>query len=254
MKVEEPTQDELSLLLSKCRRLLRSILQVNRNDNDASALERVRMARDHVQLAVDALEASTEARPGLFTDFSHMLMTAKSASVEVAEPKDEDRLDLAGNTRAIPLPDLLAFLQMQAKTGVLEIDIQSEKISLVLDEGHVIHATSDTSPMGHRLGDILIERGVITRSRLDELLASSGRDPKRIGEVMEIEGLISHDQLVQALETQVQGIFDRLFLSHDVTYVFRDGHSETVPLLRMNVVNLLLQSSRHNDEESSTDF
>jgi len=57
-----------------------------------------------------------------------------------------DRDGFQGYTWAIPLPDLMGFLQMQQKSGVLRVNIGSEVVSLVFDAGDLVHASSDGSP------------------------------------------------------------------------------------------------------------
>ena len=54
---------------------------------------------------------------------------------------------------------MLGLLQIQSKTGVLSVNVGLEVISVVFDEGDIIHAWSDNSPPGTRLGNILVAQG-----------------------------------------------------------------------------------------------
>jgi type II secretory ATPase GspE/PulE/Tfp pilus assembly ATPase PilB-like protein len=69
-----------------------------------------------------------------------------------------------------------------------------------IDAMHQRSDQSDTIPPNTRVGDILIEEGLVTKQQIDEVLASrhSGRK-KRIGQLLVESGLVSEDQILLAL-------------------------------------------------------
>ena len=145
----------------------------------------------------------------------------------------------------------MGFLQMQQKSGVLRVNISTEVVTLVFDEGDLIHASSDNAPPGGRLGEILIEQGALDMQRLERFLVSYSSGTTRLGDALESESVITKDQLREALDAQVQLIFERLFTSENAYYRFREGHMEAEIQRRRNVFQLLLETCRVHDESTA---
>lgn len=260
--------EELQSLLSACRRLMRSILTVSRDEQRPGAWPvRIRTAKRHVHKAVLALEldggTASETLPGSLERIAATLTTRLvqdlMAEVDSEGPADVeariaprgDRAGLQGYTWAVSLPDIMGFLQMQQKSGVLRVNIGSEVVSLIFDRGDLIHACSDNSPPGTRLGEILVAQGAIDRKGLEAFLVRYSSFPGRLGDALEAEGWISKDELRRALDVQVEHIFDRLFSAADAYFAFREGHSEDIVEVRRNVFQLLLETCRVRDEAGS---
>ena len=136
----------------------------------------------------------------------------------------------------------------------MHIATDTETFTLEIAGGHITHAVSDHSPPEARLGSILLARGTITEDQLDRFLTSYSSSSVPMGEALEREELVSKQELQAALEQQVQGLFNRLFAEHEATFSFYLGnpnHPETH--IRMNVIQLLLESARSSDEQSRQD-
>jgi type II secretory ATPase GspE/PulE/Tfp pilus assembly ATPase PilB-like protein len=73
------------------------------------------------------------------------------------------------------------------------------KIDAMLQKSH----KSNTIPPNTRVGDILAEEGLVTKQQIDEALAcqNSGKK-KRIGQLLVERGLISEDKMLSALSTK----------------------------------------------------
>ena len=74
---------------------------------------------------------------------------------------------------------------------------------------------SDTIPPNTRVGDILVEEGLVTNQQINEILVDRhlGRK-KRIGQLLVERGLVSEDQILSALSTKFRMLFVSL---EDVT-------------------------------------
>ena len=157
--------------------------------------------------------------------------------------------DLHGSTRALSISEIIDFLGTCQKSGVLKIVNQTETFSIQFQEGTVVHASSDNSPPGHRLGDILVERGYLTPESFSVFLAHNARTGERIGVALEREEILTRDQLADALETQIQFLFHRLFATSDATFSFHERVIGSYDhRVRMSVMSLLLESARAQDE------
>ncbi len=64
--------------------------------------------------------------------------------------------------------------------------------------------------MAGRLGDILVQRGIITEAQLQTALASQGSERGMLGEILRRRGLITVEQLGSALEEQFEVPFTRI--------------------------------------------
>ena len=258
----DTTQQELRSLLAACRKLMRSILTVSREEGDPRSWPvRIRTAKRHVHAAVLSLSLDSGDSPlgsldriaatlttRLVRDLMAEVDREHDAEVDQRVATAHDRDGFHGYTWAITLPDLLGFLQMQQKSGILRVNIGTEVVSLIFDDGDLIHATSDNSPPGTRLGEILVAQGAIDMDSLERFLVRYSASPGRLGERLEAEGLITRENLRRALDHQVERIFERLFSTSNAYYSFRQGHSEEHVVVRRNVFQLLVETCRTRDE------
>jgi len=82
-----------------------------------------------------------------------------------------------------------------------------------------------TSFRRKRLGEILVAKGVITASRINEALAKNDNRQKRIGEILLAEGLVTEELVAQSLAEQRDLRFAAL-TDHRVNPAF----FETIPV------------------------
>ena len=239
---------------------MRCILTTSRADGEGQrALSRLRAARELVGEAVRTLASGSEgAALGSLNRIAATLTTRlvqdllsedeRKQTAELQERADvqSDRDGFHGYSWAISLPDLLGFLQMQQTAGVLQVNIGSEVISLIFDGGDLIHACSDNSPPGCRLGEILVAQGVLSIEDLERFLLRSGGG--RMGDALERAGLATKEELRAALDHQVEQIFHRLFAAQGAYFRFRAGHTEDTVRMRLNIFQLLLETCRVRDE------
>ena len=161
--------------------------------------------------------------------------------------------DFQGTTKALSVPDLLHLLRAQAQTGVLQVALKSEMVYIEFEDGDVVHAYSENPPPEMKLGEILVARGSISRDRLDSFLFCYTPSLGMLGQALKRGELVTENELRQALEEQVQGLFNRLFQqSDDAEFWFlRSAPRRSDGRTRMNVISLLLESARMQDEASS---
>ena len=156
---------------------------------------------------------------------------------------------LAGHASVVPVSDLLGFLSSLRKSGMLWVETPRESFLLQLQEGAVIYAHGDNPPEGQLLGEILVRNQALQREKLAWALVESSVGKDVLGTHLVRKGLTSPENLTRALAEQVQMIFDRLFGSQEATYQFdKDGRLVDSADVRLNVVQLLLESARTNDE------
>ncbi len=159
---------------------------------------------------------------------------------------------LAGHASVVPVSEMLGFLSGLGKSGVLWVETEKEGFLVQLESGSVVYAQGDSPPKGQRLGEILMRNGAISKQHLEQAIQDATGQLTVLGEYLMREKLITRTDLARALSEQAQQIFDRMFTAVDASYQFEDKQrmvdSEDV---RLNVIQLLLESARANDEARS---
>ncbi|NOT30033.1 MAG: DUF4388 domain-containing protein [Planctomycetes bacterium] len=167
---------------------------------------------------------------------------------------DVSRQGLQGNSSTVAIPELLSFLSFGRKTGVLWLDTPEENFLIGLVDGHVMHGTSDHSPEGMRLGEVLVGLGYLTRRQLERFLEKKGESKETVsGEFLVKNDMISEEELKSALRHQIQQLVHRMLASKAAIFRFREG-MEVLLAHRVNIdINqLLLESARVHDEATNT--
>ena len=119
-----------------------------------------------------------------------------------------------------------------------------------------MHGTSDHTPEGLRIGEILVGFGYLTRRQLDRHIHGTrdGKGPTT-GEALLTSGLITPEELHRSLVHQVQQMFHRLVESKHAIFRFREGfevaHAHQV---RLNINQLLLSSAQAQDETAAPEI
>lgn len=269
--------NRVRVLAAQCQDLTQGIRRLARSDEPSSSVEeRLRKALVHVELALEAIErradASVSSTPGRFlARFSgmvermvggstsshrsdlHMKLAGSIASLRQARGRQRTG-GIHGNSSTISIPDFLGFLQVQGKTGLLQISLPSERITMHVSRGDLVEAFSDNSPISARLGEILVEQKALDRKSLDAFFVYHTKNQGRLGRALEVHELVTEEQLRSALTEQVVRMVQRILAAADAPFVFHEGRiDETTIDFRLGVVELLLESARQADEARWTD-
>ncbi len=161
---------------------------------------------------------------------------------------------LEGNGGVVELPDLIGMIRAQGMTGILNLSLPKEVVQLHFDKGQLVHAYSENAPKSLRLGEILVEQGVMDQERLKSLLYCHKNSPKMLGEILMDGGVVAPEHLHQALHYQIQCLFDRLFTHRKQAHFrFEPGLPDTTAQrAQVNVLQLLLESARAYDERQAS--
>lgn len=220
------TQDAIRLLEAAAEVLFRPGMVVPRLPNEAASLEPSTIAREMTRGPVFSAQPASTPNP-------------PSSSVS----------SLSGSTEDFSVPDLLQFLGALRKSGVLFVRCSKELFTVHIEDGQVVHATSNNAPSGDRLGDLLISGGMITKQQFDAFLTRYTRAAGKIGVALEREELVTREQLASVLETQVQRLFHRMFNAPGATFSFQQRAVHGVDhRINLSMTQLLLESARALDE------
>jgi len=155
---------------------------------------------------------------------------------------------LEGELSHFNVPDLLTFLHMGTRTGVLTLERATQETKLFFREGNPIFATSSKPEL--RLGDMLVRLGKVTQEGLDVALAEVQVGRHRIGQVLLARGLLSETELGLFLKVQVSEVIFESFVWQEGLFTFWDQIQAppTAVTLDIDLQNLLMEGMRRIDE------
>lgn len=166
-----------------------------------------------------------------------------------AEEVTFENAPLTGSADVFPIPDLIDWLGVLGKTGVLVVQGEEERFTIEFQRGRVVHAASDHAPEGSRLGDILVELAAISPEELVEFLELARASGEVLGTALERGQKLTRTELEEALAVQVQRLFARLFAARRSIFAFRQGAvGASDARVCLNPRQLLMESARLADE------
>jgi hypothetical protein len=157
---------------------------------------------------------------------------------------------LEGSLARFEVPDILTFLNMGGRTGVLVLERAIQETKLFFREGKPVFATSSTEEL--RFGNMLVRFGKVQRDVLDRLLQRHSAAGHRIGQVLLSEKILKEDELASFLKVQVSEVIFDSFGWHEGTFVFYDRipPPATAVTLEMDLQNLIMEGVRRIDERA----
>ena len=157
---------------------------------------------------------------------------------------------LAGDLAEMQPSDLLNFLHHGRRTGLLLTRVSDVERAIVFLDGSIAWACS-TSP-GERLGEILARMGLAARAQIEAVVRAQATAPghRRIGQLLVERGVLAHEALSKGLRQQIVEIFLGLLVARDGSFVFLRGiDTAALPMaLRLDTQALLLEGLRRLDE------
>lgn len=155
---------------------------------------------------------------------------------------------LEGSLARFEAPDLLTFLNMCRRTGVLVMERSDQETKLFLREGRPVYATSSKEDM--RLGAMLVRMGKVAADALESALRRHGALGHRVGQVLIAEKILTEAELASCLKVQVSEVIFDTFRWGEGLFTFWDRvpPPATAVTLEMDLQNLLMEGARRIDE------
>jgi hypothetical protein len=113
-----------------------------------------------------------------------------------------------GDLASVSLPDILEFLRISRKTGILVFKNGNIKKGLHVKDGNIVFANSNLPD--ERLGDMLLQQGRISREDYERSVSMLG-SKKRQGKILVEIGAITPKELWQGVQDQVRQIVFSLY-------------------------------------------
>lgn len=159
-------------------------------------------------------------------------------------------MSVSGNIRSFPLADLLQWLSLSRKSGVLSIIAADYNVRLFVWKGVLV--TAETTDASRRIGQYLIARGYIDEDHLMAALdmQTTGSGERRLGEILCAQGYATRDSLIEALHERTKEMVYDLFLLESALFSFEPIQDAPVAVveLNLNLDSLVLEGIRRKDE------
>ncbi|MCB9877646.1 MAG: DUF4388 domain-containing protein [Planctomycetes bacterium] len=135
---------------------------------------------------------------------------------------------LRGTNDSMPLLSVFQFLERTRKSGLLTVELSGETIRFGIAGGCVQSCLSSAPVAGERIGDLIVAAGLSDAATIEaaarELLAdNAARDGRALGDMFVQRGLLTNGQLLELLEAQARQRFRRACGTRGASYAFAAG-------------------------------
>ena len=174
-------------------------------------------------------------------------------------------MSLIGSLEDLGLGEILQIVSLSRKSGILTLQSKGREGTIVFRFGQVIRATA--SSFRRFLGDVLVERGVLDGTTLQNALTIQKEEGYRapIGSILIREFQVSAERIEAVVREQIEHVVYSLFAWQEGSFAF-DLHEsvEAIDGIRMDPVQFMLEqgldtkllameAARILDEQSVTD-
>jgi hypothetical protein len=127
---------------------------------------------------------------------------------------------LEGTLRDFSFADILQLISLQRKTGVLTLKSDDKVTTVSFVDGTIVGAATLNQHTEDLIGLILLKRGEIEQSELQEALDRQHETLQRLGRILIDHGVVTVDTVRSALQQQILQIVYRIFRWNDGDYHF----------------------------------
>ena len=112
-------------------------------------------------------------------------------------------MSLSGNIEDVSVADALQFIHLGGRTGTLTLNCGEAKAGIGFHQGRIVNAWA---PGGKRLGELLIEAGVLQQATLEEaLLRQESEHPRRsLGQILVAMNAADSETIYRTIEQQIE--------------------------------------------------
>ncbi|MBN2498994.1 MAG: DUF4388 domain-containing protein [Deltaproteobacteria bacterium] len=157
---------------------------------------------------------------------------------------------LKGTLKDFGIADIFQLISHQSKTGVLHLETKGQEVRVSFSNGDVVRAESTTRRKRDLLGSMLVRAEVVSQAQLEQALGIQKRTLKRLGDILVEKGFLTRDELKEFTHLQTTETVYKLFNWETGTYAFEPEEVQydkrMVDPLRSE--NVLMEGFRMVDE------
>ncbi|MDR4503364.1 MAG: DUF4388 domain-containing protein [Candidatus Scalindua sp.] len=132
-----------------------------------------------------------------------------------------------GTLDTCSIDDLFFLISLKKQSGKLVVKDDSQAMTVVFENGRLVHLQSQEVPFANRLGTMLLRGGFIDENQLKDALDRNKRTGLPMGYILINSGYINQSQLQGPLKLQMEEHLQKLFSWKQGEYAFEPGHVET---------------------------
>ena len=118
---------------------------------------------------------------------------------------------LEGTFRDFHIADIVQLIGLQRKTGTLTLEAGDDTLILTFQDGAVAWAHSARSSWERRMAYLLVARGLVTPSQLQEALDAQRGGKKKLGAILAERGFLRKEEWDSVLTREVEEAVYRPF-------------------------------------------
>jgi hypothetical protein len=151
---------------------------------------------------------------------------------------------LEGDLSRFDVPDLLSFLKVGRRTGVLALERREQESKLYFRGGDPVFAVSTRDEL--RLGRLLVRQGRVAAEGVENALERQRVGGGRLGQALLAARAIDEGELAAMLKVQISEVIFDAFAWPEGTFTFWDRVPPPAPAvtLEMDLQNLLIEGVR----------
>jgi len=157
---------------------------------------------------------------------------------------------LTGTLKDFGIAEILQLIGQQSKSGVLHLKNRADEIHILVSSGFVVSAEYAGRKAREKLGSLLVRAGLLTQAQLQLALDAQKRTLRRLGDILVELGMVAKEELKEMTALQTTETVYKLFHWKSGTYDFEPGEveydRETVTPLRCE--SMLMEGFRQVDE------
>jgi len=157
-------------------------------------------------------------------------------------------MSLQGDFATMPLPDLLQWLAISQKTGILLLQRREIIKEIYFRIGKIV-ASASNDPREY-FGQFLLSHGKIGEDDLMRAFQKQGETGIKLGRILVMEGTLQEDEVQRFLRIKAEETIYDLFLWEEGTFkFFNDAPAqETHVAIEMDVTSIMMEGTRRSDE------
>jgi hypothetical protein len=145
------------------------------------------------------------------------------------EDKKQEERGVGGLSAVVPVFTALQMLSGLGKSGSLRVESTQGNFEVLLEKGSVVYAQGVRPEPGERLGEILVNMGVLTEQQLAATIERAQCRNESVGTLLLRDRMVSPEQLSAALAEQACVIFSRMHAAGDARWRFEERNPQTNP-------------------------
>lgn len=157
---------------------------------------------------------------------------------------------MQGSLKQIQLPEILQFLSMGKGSGLLTLSRGGGDIILFVRAGKIINSSS--LERQRRLGELLVQRGILRRSVLIQVLKlqRTVESDKRLGQILVERDIVNEQTIREVLRLQLEEEIWSLFGWEEGDFKFEAVEESKLgdAIVQIDIEPLILEGSRRGDE------